>query len=103
MRGILPFALVAALLFGAPLGAAGAFPEDCTPTSAPAMRTLDAGPAGFYYVREYSMAGNLWAQVWQETNGVPGLQPDPTWNCGHPGDLLLAQRCVGKDCPATVV
>jgi len=103
LRGIHTLAALVLTIASLPLASAGGFPTDCQPGAAATFRSVDAGPAGIYYVREYAIGGNTWVQIWQESNGVPGLQLDPTWNCGNPGDTMLAQRCVGRDCPPTVV
>jgi len=93
--------LATALLTTALLPVVGAAPvPQCSPQAAPAQQ-LQTDPVT--YERVYSAFGRTYVELWQETNGVSGLQPDNTWNCGSPGDTQISSRCIGRDCPATVI
>jgi hypothetical protein len=102
MRATAFLALPFLLLATSPLGA-GAFPPDCVPAADATARPVDLGPGGVYYAREYTAIGATWVEAWRETNGVAGLQPDPAWNCGNPGDALLEKHCVAGTCPPTQI
>jgi hypothetical protein len=98
--------LVLMALLAIPLVPVGssAFSPGCVPTSDSSATSVDAGPGGHFYTRVYKGQGN-WVEIWEETNGVSGLQHDPSWNCGGPGDSLVGAYCVatpriGPACPA---
>jgi len=77
-----------------PFAGAAAPPPDCAPSAAPATQ-VHTDPVT--YERVYSAFGRTYVELWQESNGVSGLQPSSTWNCGGAADTLLDSACYG--CP----
>jgi hypothetical protein len=74
--------------------ASPASPVVCHPAAANAT-TLPGTPT--YYVREYSTFSQRHTEIWEETNGVPGLQISSFANCGGAADTLIESICEG--CP----
>jgi hypothetical protein len=79
-----------------PIGAAGASFPACTPGAAQATE-IPGDPT--LYVRTYTALGQKHVEIWEEANGVDGLQPDPSWACGGQPDVLDSSVCYG--CPAS--
>jgi hypothetical protein len=73
-------------------------PPQCVASADSGATPLPGDPT--LYVREYKAMGQTHVELWREANGVAGLQPDPSWNCGHPGDELLDAVCFG--CPTVL-
>jgi hypothetical protein len=65
----------------------------CTPASDPGVKTLPTSP--ITYVKEYRIGNAVYVELWQESNGVAGLQRDASWNCGGAADALIAATCSG--------
>jgi hypothetical protein len=77
--------------------------SECMPVSDASARSVDLGPEGTYYAKRYAIGMANYVEVWAETNGVPGLQLDASWNCGSAGDALVQNECAGKGCPGVII
>lgn len=81
-----------------PIASAGAAAPGCVPTSDPGATEIQTEPV--LYERTINRLGHIYVEVWEEANGVDGLQPDPTYNCGGAPDVLKSSVCYG--CPLTL-
>jgi hypothetical protein len=48
------------------------------------------------YERVYQSGAVRYVEIWQETNGLAGLQTSRGMACMGPADTLLASACVGR-------
>lgn len=83
------------------VGVAGAS-ATCQPVADASARQVDASaldglglPAGIYYLKSYSMAGQRFTELWHETNDIDGLQLNALYACGGAGDTLVSRSCEG--------
>lgn len=111
-RGLWVLVVLAPLV---PVASGG--PVSCEPSAWPegvelrgVAQRVAVGEETFYVVtRGASTIGQSDVEVWEETNGLPGLQ---AWEgeCGRPSDRFLARACVFRTgvvgalpCPALAV
>jgi hypothetical protein len=91
-----PFALVGALLATLVPLVPGAVAWTCVPAEDQSASTIGAG-VETYYNKLYSSSSARVEEVWQETNGEPGLQTSTGMSCVAQADRLVQSVCVG--CP----
>lgn len=54
-----------------------------------------------YYQKLYPNGGYYIEEIWQESNGQPGLQTSAGMSCNGKADKMLSRACMGF-CPLTV-
>lgn len=67
---------------------------------APSATTPDAAfslSGSDYYVRHVE-GGAPRAELWRESNGVPGFQPSSAMACGAAADTLELSQCLSRYC-----
>lgn len=64
----------------------------CAPIEHPVLAEQST-PAGTFYVAQYRDGAFVATGVWQERNGIPGLQTTTDEACWGQADLLRAGAC----------
>lgn len=54
-----------------------------------------AESVGNFYYKQWGRASTRYVEVWQESNGIPGLQLDAGMACGQPADSQRLDACTG--------
>lgn len=89
-----PFALTGALLATLVPLAPGVAAWTCVPAQDQTATLVGVG-VETYYNRLYSSSSAKVEEVWQETNGEPGLQTSDGMSCVGKADRLVQTICVG--------